>query len=79
MVFRKIAKSITDVAKNLKTQHPSVSIPEIISRNDSFESKLLEKNEVLFTMHIECNNEDPRINLNKNRPRFLTKMTFVKS
>ena len=78
MVFRKIAKLIKDVSKNLKTKHPSMTIPEIISRNDSFNSKLLEKNEVFFTMNIECNNEDPRTYLNKNRQCVLTKMTLKK-
>ena len=46
----RIAKSVIDVAKNVKTDTRSVSISSIIPRNDNFNNKVMEVNKELVKM-----------------------------
>ena len=68
------AKSVTDVAKNVKTDTRSVSISGIISHNDNFNNKVMEVNKELAKMckrekfqFLENSNINPKAHLNKSK------------
>ena len=69
----RIAKSVIDVAKNVKTDTRSVSISGIITRNDNFNNKVMEVNKELAKMckrerfqFLEHSNINPKAHLNNN-------------
>ena len=70
----RIAKSVIDVAKNVKTDTRSVSISGIIPRNDNFNNKVMEVNKELAKMckrekfqFLEHSNINPKAHLNKRK------------
>ena len=70
----RIAKSIVDVAKNIKSEKSSVSISGIVPRNDDLNNKASEVNKELSRMckkeklpFLEHSNINPRAHLNKSR------------
>ena len=70
----RIAKSVIDVAKNVKTDTRSVSISGIIPRNDNFNNKVMEVNKELAKMckrekfqFLEHSNINPKAHLNKSK------------
>ena len=70
----RIAKSIVDVAKNIKSEKRSVSISGVVPRNDDLNNKASEVNKELSRMckkeklpFLEHSNINPRAHLNKSR------------
>ena len=70
----RIAKSVIDVAKNVKTDTCSVSISGIIPRSDNFNNKVMEVNKELAKMckrekflFLEHSNINPKAHLNKSK------------
>ena len=70
----RIAKSVIDVAKNVKTDTRSVNISGIIPRNDNFNNKVMEVNKELAKMckrerfqFLEHSNINPKARLNKSK------------
>ena len=70
----RIAKSVIDVAKNIRSDSRIVSISGIVPRNDNFNikaaevnkelSKMCDKEKLLFLSHSNIN---PKIHLNKSK------------
>ena len=70
----RIAKSIVDVPKNIKSDTRKVSISGIVPRNDNFNNKAMEINKELSKMSnrekllfLEHNNIKPKTHLNKSK------------
>ena len=70
----RIAKSVIDVAKNVKADTRSVSISGIIPRNDNFNNKVMEVNKEQAKMckrenfqFLEHSNINPKAHLNKSK------------
>ena len=70
----RIAKSIVDLAKNIKSEKRSVSISGVVPRNDDLNNKASEVNKELSRMckkeklpFLEHSNINPRAHLNKSR------------
>ena len=70
----RIAKSVSDVAKNIKSEKRSVSISGVVPRNDDLNNKVLEVNKELSRMcekekltFLEHSNINLRAHLNKSR------------
>ena len=70
----RIAKSVVDVAKNVKSDTRSVSISSILPRNDNFNNKVIEVKKELEKMCnkeklklIKHNNINPKAHINKSK------------
>ena len=70
----RIAKSVVDVAKNVKSDTRSVSISSILPRNDNFNNKVIEVNKELEKMCnkeklklIKHDNINPKAHINKSK------------
>ena len=70
----RIARSIADIVRNIKTEHRSVSISGIVLQNDNLNNKALKVNQKLLKMckeakfdYINHKNINPSTHLNKSR------------
>ena len=73
----RIARSIVDLARNIKTENRSMNISGIVPRNGSLNNKALEGNQELLNMfkeakfdYIDHKNKNLRTHLNKSRLYF---------